>query len=581
MKMNSTPTHFRKGKSTPARLLAAGLLGFVSAGFGAAPAGRGATEAELTAMAHRFAPTPIEVATDQLSAGDRKAIVKLIAAARILDDLFLDQKWSGNKALLAQLKKDTTPLGKARLEYFRINKGPWSDLEENKAFVPGVPARKPLGANFYPLDLTTKMFDAWAGGLALEEARDARGFYSVIVRKDKNLVAVPYSEAYREPLTRCAALLREAAALTDNATLQRFLTTRADAFASNDYYASDVAWMDLDAPLDITIGPYETYQDELFGYKAAFEAYVNVRDDAETKKLAYFSDHLQTIEDNLPEDPKYRAAKLGALSPIRIVNEVFASGDASRAVKSVAYNLPNDDRVVQEKGSKRVMLKNLQEAKFANILTPIAQQVLIESERQYLSFEWFFTHILAHELMHGLGPHQITIDGRETNPRLELKSAYGTIEEAKADITGLWALQFMLDHAKEMGLERVVTVDADAERKLYTTYLASMFRTLRFGQAEAHGRGMALQFNFLLDRKALTVTKTGEFEIDYAKIKDAVRDLDTFLLTLEAKGDLAGAKKAIDAATIRPEVAKALERIKHVPVDIDPVFVTADRLSPP
>jgi hypothetical protein len=540
---------------------------------------------ELRQMSGRFVRTPLVVDTRGLAAGDRQALIKLIQAARIMDDLYLQQLWSGNWVEYQRLRRDHSELGRARLHQFWLDKGPWSAVDDQKAFLPGVPARKPLGANFYPGDMSAADFETWATTLAPKDADQAKGFYSVIrTQKDcaspRCYQSVPYSEAYKDDLSRAAGLLRQAAALTPDGSLRRFLDARADAFLANDYYASDVAWMDLDAPLDITIGPYETYTDEIFGYKAAFEAYVNIRDDRETAKLQFFGQHLQELEDNLPEEPQYRATKLGALSPIRVVNEVISAGDGAHGVTTAAYNLPNDDRVVQEKGSKRVMLKNVQQAKFKQILTPIAARVLAPQDRQYLSFDWFFTHILAHELMHGLGPHQITVNGRDTNPRLELKGLYAPLEEAKADITGLWALQYMLDHADGLGLRQVIAVLPNSERQLYSTYLASMFRVLRFGQTEAHGRGMALQMNFFIDHGAVHPRSGGEFDIDYSRIKDAVRDLDRALLTVEARGDFDGATKLLELATIRPEVKAALDRLSDLPIDIEPVFVTADEVAP-
>ena len=260
--------------------------------------------AELEKMAARFAPTPMRVNISALSQGDRQALAKLIQAARILDDIYMDQLWSGDRALYARLQKDTTPLGRARVHYFWINKGPWDDLD-GKAFLPGVPPRKPAGANFYPEDLTKAEFETWVKTLPESEREQATGFFTVIRRgtAPTRLIVVPYSQEYRADLEKAAGLLRQAAALTDNASLKKFLNSRADAFLSNDYYQSDLDWMDLDAPLDITIGPYETYTDELFGYKAAFEAYVNLRDEQESTKLAAFAQHLQEIENNLPEDP--------------------------------------------------------------------------------------------------------------------------------------------------------------------------------------------------------------------------------------------------------------------------------------
>src|SRR5216683_1820030 len=328
---------------------------------------------QLQKMTARFAPTPLRVDTSKLSSGDRQALVKLIEAGRIMDDVFMVQHWSGNPALYSRLQKDKTPLGRARLQYFWLNKGPWSFLDDFKVFLPGVPAEKPKGANFYPEDITRQEFEAWVASVPKEEQELATGFFTVIRRavagqnsgsaaKAKSeLVAIPYGEEYQDELTQVANLLKEAASLTDNASLKDFLNLRADAFLSNDYYDSDLAWMNLDAPIDITVGPYETYNDELFGYKAAFEVYVNLRDDEETAKLSAFGAHLQEIEDNLPIDPQYRNPKLGAAAPIRVVDEILSAGDGNRGVATAAYNLPNDERVVQQKGSKRVMLKNVQE----------------------------------------------------------------------------------------------------------------------------------------------------------------------------------------------------------------------------
>ena len=542
------------------------------------------TLAQLTEMTSRFAPTPLRVDTSSLSAGDKQALAKLIEAARILNNIYMQQLWSGDLATCQRLQKDTTPLGKARLHYFWINKGPWSDLDDFKAFLPGVPAVKPRGANFYPEDMTKEQFESWVRSLPEKDRADATGFFTVIRWKDKTskqLTMVPYSDEYKDDLTRAAALLHEAANLTDNESLKKFLNLRADAFLSNDYYDSDMAWMDLDAPLDITIGPYETYTDELFGYKAAFEAYVNLRDEQESTKLAAFAKNLQAIEDHLPEDPQYRNPKLGALAPIRVVDEIVSAGDGAHGVQTAAYNLPNDERVVKEKGSKRVMLKNVQEAKFHTVLLPIARRTLSKEAMLDVSFESFFTHILAHELMHGLGPQQIKVNDVDTTPRKELKELYSAIEECKADVTGLFALQYMMDHAKDMGFGGVLPSDDAAQRQLYTTYLASTFRSVRFGVGEAHGKGTAIQFNFFLDRGGFVEHGDGTFSVNMAKIKSAVEELDHDLLTVEAQGDYAGAKKLLDEyGVIRPVMKKALDRLQGIPIDIEPIFSTAEELAP-
>ncbi len=440
---------------------------------------------ELQKMAVRFAPTPLQVDTSALSAGDKKALVKLVQAARIVNHLFMNQFWSGDVALYEKLQRDYSALGKARLHYFWINKGPWSEIDEHKAFLPDVPAKKPAGANFYPEDMSKDEFESWVKTLSAEDKAEAEGFFSVI-RRDANrkLKLVPYSQEYKTDLDLAGRLLREAATLTDNASLKKFLTTRADAFSSNNYYESDMAWMDLDAPVDVTFGPYETYNDEIFGYKAAFEAYINIRDDQETAKLSFFGQHLQEIENNLPEDPQYRNAKLGALAPIRVVNEVFGAGDGNHGVQTAAYNLPNDDKVVQQKGSKRVMLKNVQQAKFKATLLPISKVVLQPGAQKDVNFDLFFTHIVAHEITHGLGPHQIKINGRDTNPRLELKDLYSAIEEAKADVTGLFALQFLMTQtdkgAIQSPLPMALTPNGSSTLRIWhrrSAPCASAFRT--------------------------------------------------------------------------------------------------------
>jgi len=523
---------------------------------------------DLARKIRRFAPTVLTADTSRLSPNDRKALHKIIEASKLMDPLFLRQVWSGNEALRQRLEADKSVLGRQRLHYFMINNGPWSRIDSNEPFIEGVPAKLPH-ATYYPDDMTREEFNNWVAGLPPEEKQKASGFFYLIRRDDDGkLKTVPYSEAYAEFLKPAAQLLHAAATLTTNKTLKDFLSQRADAFASNDYHASDVAWMDLDAPIDVTIGPYETYEDELFSYKAAFEAYVTLRDEGESAKLAKFSQYLQELENNLPMDARYRNPKLGAASPIRVVNEVFSSGEGNSGVQTAAFNLPNDERVVKEKGSKRVMLKNVQQAKFQKTLIPISRVVLARRDQHLLSFESFFTHILAHELMHGLGPHNITVDNQETTVRKQLKELSSALEEAKADITGLWALQYLIDKG---------VVEKRMERSLYTTFLASAFRSVRFGITESHGRGIALQFNYLTDEGAIEVDgRTGTFSINQAKIKEALSKLTREILTVQAEGSYEKAKAMLDKyAVIRPPMQKALDRLKDVPVDIEPIFPLA------
>lgn len=545
----------------------------------AAPAG----VADLNKMSKRYAPVALTADTSKLSAGDKKAIAKLIEAAKIIDVLQLRQRWSGNEALWAALKKDTTPLGKARLDYFWLNKGPWSILDDHQSFLPAevggiaVPAKKPEAGNFYPAGATKAELETWMDALPATDKGDAQWFFTTI-RKTAGgqFTTVKYSEEYKAELEKAAGLLKQAAADTDNASLKKFLELRADAFLSNDYLASDFAWMDLDAPVDITIGPYETYNDELFGYKAAFEAYVNIRDQKETRKLDFFAKHMQELEDNLPLDAQYRNPKVGALAPMVVVNQVYGAGDGNMGVQTAAYNLPNDERIISQRGSKRVMLKNVQEAKFKSTLTPISRLVLKPADQKDVDFDSFFTHILAHEITHGLGPHITKANGKESTPRQDLKEAYSTIEEAKADITGLYALAYMMDKGQ---LKGTLGQGEAAERKLYTTFLASAFRTLHFGLTDSHARGMAIQMNYILDKGGFVSHGDGTFAVDFKKIKQAVIDLDREFLTIEATGDYARAKEMMSKyVVIRPDVQKALDKMKAVPNDIRPEFKTANTL---
>ncbi len=525
---------------------------------------------DLEAQAARFAPVDLTADISTLPDNERQALKRLIEASKIIDTLFLRQVWAGNEPMLLDLLRDGSSLGRARLHYFLLNKGPWSRLDENAAFVPGAPP-KPPQANFYPAGATKEEVDAWIKSLPEASRHAATGFFTTIRRTpDGKLTAVPYSLEYQGEIAEIARLVREAASLTAQPTLKAFLEKRAAAFVSNDYYDSDVAWMELDASIEPTIGPYEVYEDEWFNYKAAFESFITLRDDAETAKLTRFGSELQAIEDNLPIDPKFRNPKLGALAPIRVVNTVFSAGDANRGVQTAAYNLPNDERVVRDKGSKRVMLKNNQEAKFHTVLEPIAKVALAEPDRARISFDAFFTHVLMHELMHGLGPHNITVGGRTTTVRQEFRELYSTIEEAKADISGLFAMQYLVDHGK---------LDKQYERSMYVTYLASMFRSIRFGLTEAHGRGVALQLNYFLDHGGVTVASDGTFGVDAAKFKQNVTDLTRDLMTMQAVGDFSAAKQLLDGmASVRPPTQAILDKLKNVPVDIEPRFVTADAL---
>jgi len=552
------------------RTRAALLLAVMCAvGLAAQEGGSVSETARLQKMAARFAPTDIRADLSMLSAADKQVLAKLVEASKIMDALFLRQVWAGNDTVLVDLSQSQTAEGRARLHYFLINKGPWSRLDHDEAFVPRVPP-KPPGANFYPEGASKAEIERWIQSLPSAEKARATGFFTIVRRQGNTFTLVPYNIEYQPELVRAAALLREAAAITKEPTLKAFLTKRADAFLSNDYYDSDVAWMELKGVVEPTIGPYEVYEDDLFNYKAAFESFITVQDEAESAKLQKFGGQLQDIEDHLPIDPKFRNPKLGALAPIVVVNEIFSAGDANRGVQTAAFNLPNDERVVREKGSKRVMLKNVQDAKFAKTLVPISRVVLSPADQKNVSFDAFFTHIVVHELMHGLGPHNITVGGRQTTVRQEMKEAYSFLEEAKADISGLFAIQFMIDKG---------VLPKSLEQTLYTTFLASSFRSIRFGINEAHGRGIAVQLNYLLDQGGFVVKPDGTFGVNLAKVKEGVTGLTREIMTMQAEGDYAKAIALRDRlGVVRPPVKRALDKMLAVPVDIEPKFTTAAEL---
>jgi len=554
------------------QVLAAALLGLSAARSGAGDDSL-PDEKALAAMTARFSPADIGADLTGVPEGERRALAKLVQASRLLDAIFLRQVWAGNESLLLELSNDRSPLGQARLRYFLLMKGPWSRLDQNAPFLPGV-GEKPGGANFYPAGATKAEVEAWLQSLPEAARREATGFFTTIRRlPNGSFTAVPYSLEYQGELARAASLLREAAALTAQPTLRAFLEKRAQALLTNDYYDSDVAWMQLDAEVDPTFGPYEVYEDEWFNYKAGYEAFIALRDDAETKKLKHFASELQGLEDRLPIDPRYRNPKLGALAPIRVVALVFAAGDGNRGVQTAAYNLPNDERIVAAMGAKRILLKNTQEAKFEKVLRPISRVALGATDQAKVAFDAFFTHILMHELMHGLGPHNIAVAGRATTVRQELKDTYSAIEEAKADISGLWALQQLIDKG---------SIDKGLEAKLYPTFLASAFRSIRFGTNDAHGKGQALQLNTLLDAGAVRVAPDGTFALEAARVKPAVTALTRELMTLQAEGSYAKARALLDKqGVVRPEVQRMLDRLHDVSVDIAPRFVTAEELTRP
>ena len=505
--------------------------------------------------------TDIAPDLSHLTAAQRRVLDKLVDASRIMNDLFWIQACPCHAELTERVAACDPDQRDGVERYFRINYGPWDRRFDRQPFFGDW--SHPAGANFYPLDLTAAertQIETGAGGLS---------DLTTMVRRDGEgrLAAVPYSEYFRELLTVAANLLREAADLTDNDSLRDFLRARADAFLNDDYYESDMLWMDLDSPVEVTIGPYETYEDGLFGYKAAFEAFVTLTDPIESGRLTKFKKELPWLESRLPIPDKYKNPNRGTESPIRVVDEVYSGGDTRAGVQTIAFNLPNDERVREAKGSKKVMLRNVMNAKFARILTPIAGRLVAEDQLGNLTSESFFLHTLWHEMSHGLGPGKIDVDGRATEVRLELKEHYSTLEEAKADAMGEWTILTLHAAGRDYFPAAIVSQQA-------TTYLAGLFRSVRFGIAEAHGAANAIQFNYLVEKGVITQgPHDGRFRIDIARFPTAIEDLVRDICLLQAVGDYDGTGAFIARyGTMPPLLADALARLDGIPVDIEPVF---------
>lgn len=516
---------------------------------------------DIAARRAQFVQENVTADVGHLSEGDREALRHLVSAARVMDEIFALQAWAGNPGFALRVTALEGPDAAAARDYYRIMVGPWDRLAEHEPFLGQQP--RPEGAGFYPEDMNAEEFESWV----VDHPADAdafRSLHTVIRRDGDRLVAIPYSEFYREPLQRAAAELRAAAAATDNESLRRFLELRAEAFGTDDYYLSDLAWMDLDSPIEVVIGPYETYEDTLFGYKAAFESFLCVTDPQDSARLERFKSELPFLERNLPIPDEHKNLDRGSESPIRVAGELLSAGDTRAGVQTLAFNLPNDERVRQAKGSKKVMLKNVIQAKYDGILTPIAERVLPEDEADRIDVEAFFQFTLHHELAHGLGPGLIEVDGRQTEVRLELRDLDSALEEAKADVLGVSNIYALVDRGV-MGPEIL--------DHLPWTYTAGMFRSTRFGVAEAHGLGVVIQTNFLLERGAVEIVENGRFRPVPELFPDAFRDLAHEILMVQARGDYDGARELVSRyGTVHPAMRAALDELRDIPVDIDPVY---------
>ena len=511
----------------------------------------------------QFVPVELKYDDSHLTAKQKIVVEKLFKASQLMDSIFLQQVYSKNEEIKEKLEESNDEVDKLKLQYFDIMFGPFDRLDHDKPFIGD--KKKPLGANFYPENMSIEEFNNWIKS----HPDDERSFTSdfTIIRRDGNkLVAIPYSEAYKAQLTKAAKLLREAADNAENPSLKNYLNLRAKAFETNDYFASDMAWMDLkNNDIEVVIGPYEVYEDQLFNYKASFESFLTIKDPVESKKLEKFGSYLKDIENHLPIDDKYKNTDRGSESPIVVVNEIYSGGDTKAGVQTLAFNLPNDERVRKAKGSKKVMLKNISDAKFEKQLKPISEIVMAKDQLPYVTVNAFFSHALMHEMSHGVGPGFITVNGRKTEVKKELKETYSTIEECKADVLGMYNNIFMIDKGM---------FPKSFANETYTTFLAGIFRSVRFGITEAHGKGNAIIYNYLLENGGYEYDeKTQKVRVNFDKVYDVIKQLAHDLLTLQATGNYQGAKDMIAKyAVISPSMKTLINKLSNIPVDIKPVF---------
>ena len=510
---------------------------------------------------NKLAPVTLTADLSYLPAEEVQTLKLLVKASEIMDRIFLKQVGPDNEQILQELTASNDPNNAPYLDYFKIMFGPWDRLEEDKPFINSI--LKPDGANFYPLDMTKNEMETWIKNHP-DQANAFESNFTMVRRQNDGLTAIPYSQFFHAELTKATKLLQEAAEITIDPTLKKFLKARADAFLNDDYYQSDMDWMDLAGDIEAVISPYEVYEDKLFGYKAAFEAFICVVDHEQSDKQKEIGSYLNDMEDHLPIPDKYKNFERGSSSPIKVVNLLFSAGDTKAGIQTTAFNLPNDERVREAKGSKKVMLKNVMNAKYDKCWIPIVNTVLAPKDLKRVSFDGYFLHVLMHEVSHGLGPGKIEKDGKKTTVNKELKETYPTIEECKADVLGVYNSQFMIDKK---------VFPKELEDALYASNLGGMFRSIRFGIDEAHGGGVAIQLNYYMDAGAVEVDEKGLFSVNDREIKKAVKNLAEELLMIEAKGDYDAAVAFIEKYRyLKPEVTVALDNLKDVPIDIRPVY---------
>ncbi len=516
----------------------------------------------LSAMRAQFAVVEMAPDISFLTDEERAVVNKLNEVGALMSEIYLRQRSENNPAWREEIAKSVLADKDLLLNLFDLHFGPWDTLDHNKPFYGTV--EMPEGAAFYPADMTREEFNQWIADHPEDEEAFKNG-YTVIRRDGENLVAIPYSVHYREWLEPAAVLMREAATMTTNESLKRFLSLRADAFLSDDYFESEMAWMDLDGPIEAAIGPYEVYTDNLFGYKTAYEAFITIKNPEESASLAKYKDFLRDMEANLPVDESYKNFKRGFESPIAVTYQVHGGGDNVPGVQTIAFNLPNDERVREAKGAKKVLLNNVLGAKFDRILSPMAEHVLVADQAGLLVKKYMANETLFHELSHSLGPGTITVDGDETTVNAQLQELYSPMEEGKADVMGAYNILYMMERGE---------LPAAEKESFLATYFVGLFRAMRFGINEAHGRGAAFQYSYFKDAGAFSWDEDkNKFRLDFAKLEQAISDLTRDVVVIQGDGSYDNTKAFLDQyATLDENAEAVIVSLADLPVDIQPIY---------
>ncbi len=543
------------------QMVLAAVIGAVAAGCGSAneeETGQTPTSSEIQEKLAQYDTVRLTTDLSQLSDAEKQMIPLLIQASDAMSDIFWLESYGDRDELLSSLSEP------AMRDYAIINFGPWDRIDGDKPFVPGV-GPKPAGAQFYPQDMTVEEFEA-AVAAAPDSGRALKSLYT-LVRRDQAgaLTPVPYFEAFSEPTKRAADRLRAASALAEDPGLKRYLELRADALLSDDFQPSDFAWMDMkDNGIDVVIGPIETYEDQLFGYKASHEAFVLVKDKEWSRRLARYGAFLPELQKGLPVAPEYKAEPLGEGADLNAYDVVYVGGDANAGSKTIAINLPNDPEVQLERGARRLQLKNAMQAKFDRILAPIADVFMAENQRDLVTFDAFFENTMFHEIAHGLGIKN-TINGKGT-VREALKERASALEEGKADVLGLYLISTLQDMG-ELG------PDHDLRQNM-VTFVASIFRSIRFGVSNAHGLANVARFNYFKEKGAFVRDEaTGTYRVDFERTREAMTSLTQRILTFQGDGDYEGVVAFMDRyGTIGPQLQADLSRLGRAGIPVDIVY---------